>query len=238
MEKIKEFIDEKKFIIIGGLFIVLFIMISFVFCYFYFEEGDNKVLINEPLVKEEIQDENEEEISIINYFYVDVKGEVKKPGTYKIEEGKRVIDAINLAGGLTKSADTSANNLSMKVKDEMVIIIYSDSEIKDFETVKEKETLVISNCNKENNNITNDSCVSDNFLNKDDSSSNVSNSLVSINTATKEELMTISGIGESKAIAIIEYREKNGLFNDISDIKNVSGIGDSLYEKIKDYITT
>lgn len=237
MEKIKEFIDEKKFIIIGGLFIVLFIMISFVFCYFYFEEGDNKVLINEPLVKEETE-EIKEEVSIINYFYVDVKGEVKKPGTYKIEEGKRVIDAINLAGGLTKSADTSANNLSMKVKDEMVIIIYSDSEIKDFETVKEKETLVISNCNKENNNITNDSCVSDGSLNKDDSSSNVSNSLVSINTASKEELMTISGIGESKAIAIIEYREKNGLFNDISDIKNVSGIGDSLYEKIKDYITT
>lgn len=236
MEKIKEFIDEKKFIIIGGLFIVLFIMIGFVFCYFYFE-GDDDVLLNEPLVKEEEKEEIKEEESIINYFYVDVKGEVKKPGTYKIEEGKRVIDVITLAGGLTKSADTSANNLSMKVKDEMVIIIYSDSEIKDFETVKEKETLVISNCNKENNNIVNDSCISDNLTSEDSSKSNNS-SLVSINTASKEELMTISGIGESKAIAIIEYREKNGLFNDISDIKNVSGIGDSLYEKIKDYITT
>lgn len=236
MEKIKEFIDEKKFIIIGGLFIVLFIMISFVFCYFYFESDEDNVLLNEPLVKEEKEEIKEEE-SIINYFYVDVKGEVKKPGTYKIEEGKRVIDVITLAGGLTKSADTSANNLSMKVKDEMVIIIYSDSEIKDFETVKEKETLVISNCNKENNNIVNDSCISDNLTSEDSSKSN-NNSLVSINTASKEELMTISGIGESKAIAIIEYREKNGLFNDISDIKNVSGIGDSLYEKIKDYITT
>lgn len=237
MEKIKEFIDEKKFIIIGGLFIVLFIMISFVFCYFYFESDDDNVLLNEPLVKEEEKEEIKDEESIINYFYVDVKGEVKKPGTYKIEEGKRVIDAITLAGGLTKSADTSANNLSMKVKDEMVIIIYSDSEIKDFETVKEKETLVISNCNKENNNIVNDSCISDNLTSEDSYKTN-NTSLVSINTASKEELMTISGIGESKAIAIIEYREKNGLFNDISDIKNVSGIGDSLYEKIKDYITT
>lgn len=237
MEKIKEFIDEKKFIIIGGLFIVLFIMIGFVFCYFYFESDDDNVLLNEPLVKEEEKEEIKEEESIINYFYVDVKGEVKKPGTYKIEEGKRVIDAITLAGGLTKSADTSANNLSMKVKDEMVIIIYSDSEIKDFETVKEKETLVISNCNKENNNIVNDSCISDNLTSEDSSKSN-NNSLVSINTASKEELMTISGIGESKAIAIIEYRDQNGLFSDISDIKNVSGIGDSLYEKIKDYITT
>lgn len=236
MEKIKEFIDEKKFIIIGGLFIFLFIMIGFVFCYFYFESDDD-VLLNEPLVKEEEKEEIKEEESIINYFYVDVKGEVKKPGTYKIEEGKRVIDAITLAGGLTKNADTSANNLSMKVKDEMVIIIYSDSEIKDFETVKEKETLVISNCNKENNNIVNDSCISDNLTSEDSSKSN-NNSLVSINTASKEELMRISGIGESKAIAIIEYREKNGLFSNISDIKNVSGIGDSLYEKIKDYITT
>ena len=60
---------------------------------------------------------------------------------------------------------------------------------------------------------------------------------VSINTASKEELMTLSGIGEAKAGAIIEYREKNGNFASIEDIKNVSGIGDAIFEKIKDNIT-
>lgn len=235
MEKFKEFIDEKKFIIIGILFVISFVMIFFVFAYFYFNEDSENVNYYEPILEVKEEKEVEDDVLVVSYFYVDIKGEVKKPGTYKIEEGKRVIDVINLAGGLTKSADTSANNLSMKVKDEMVIVIYSDDEIKDFETVKEKESLIINNCNKENNNIINDSCVSNEEF------SDVSDAvkkLVSINTASKEELMTVSGIGESKALAIIEYRNKNGLFKDISEVKNVSGIGDSLYEKIKDYITT
>lgn len=235
MEKFKEFIDERKFIIIGILFVISFVMIFFVFAYFYFNEDSENVNYYEPVLELKEEKEVEDDVLVVSYFYVDIKGEVKKPGTYKIEEGKRVIDVINLAGGLTKSADTSANNLSMKVKDEMVIVIYSDDEIKDFETVKEKESLIINNCNKENNNIINDSCVSNEEF------SDVSDAvkkLVSINTASKEELMTVSGIGESKALAIIEYRNKNGLFKDISEVKNVSGIGDSLYEKIKDYITT
>ena len=61
--------------------------------------------------------------------------------------------------------------------------------------------------------------------------------MISINTASVEELQKLSGVGESKAQAIVEYREQNGNFNSIDDIKNVSGIGDALFEKIKDYIT-
>ena len=64
------------------------------------------------------------------------------------------------------------------------------------------------------------------------------NKLVNINTCTKEELLTLSGIGESKANAIISYREENGGFKTIEDLLNVSGIGNSIYEKIKNYITT
>ena len=75
--------------------------------------------------------------------------------------------------------------------------------------------------------ISNDACISDN--NEDDE-------LVNINTANIDELMDIKGIGRSKAKAIIEYRDKNGNFNSIDDIKNVDGIGDSLFEKIKMYI--
>ena len=63
------------------------------------------------------------------------------------------------------------------------------------------------------------------------------NSKVNINKATKEEIMTLSGIGESKALAIIKYREENNGFKDISEIMNVSGIGEALFNKIKEFIT-
>ena len=71
----------------------------------------------------------------------------------------------------------------------------------------------------------------------DDSNDNNDNKKISINTATKEELLTLPDIGDSKANAIIEYRKKSK-FKSIEDIKKVSGIGDKLYDKIKDFITT
>ena len=108
----------------------------------------------------------------------------------------------------------------------MVIIIYSNKEVSNFSKVKEKESQVSKTCNSSD--IKNDTCISNDSL----------SSLVNINTASKEELMTLTGIGEAKALDIISYRDNNGLFNDISDITKVSGIGDSLYAKIKDFITT
>jgi len=171
------------------------------------------------------------------YFYVDIKGEVKKKGTYKIEEGKRVIDVINLAGGLTSNADTSANNLSMKIKDEMVIIIYSKAQIKDFKTVKKEEALIKEACNDNANDLKNDSCIKQEEITSNKKvQKEEKKDKVSINSGTLEELMTLPGIGESKAKSIIEYRKENK-FENIEDIKNVSGIGDALYEKIKNHIT-
>ena len=138
--------------------------------------------------------------------YVDIKGEVKDPGVYKLKEGSRVIDAINASGGLKENANTYSVNLSKKITDEMVIIVPSNSE----------------NTNVSNNTITQNT---------------KNSSLVNINTATTKELLSITGIGESKASNIVKYREENGNFSSIEDIKNVSGIGDSLFEKIKKYIT-
>ena len=66
---------------------------------------------------------------------------------------------------------------------------------------------------------------------------NTSNKLININTCSKEDLLTLNGVGSSKADKIIEYRNQFGYFKTIEDIKNVSGIGDSAFEKIKDYIT-
>lgn len=244
MENFKEFIEDNKMFILGGIFILIFGIQVFTFYYFYSvcDRGSEVDTIEDCLISNL---ENEDGVlEEVKYFYVDIKGEVKKPGTYKIEEGKRVIDAINLAGGVLKNADTSVNNLSLKVKDEMVIIVYNKDDVSDFALVKEKENIVIENCNKDSN-LNNDSCISSkdidsNINNKDEVSSDafVKTKLVSINTAGIDELMTLSGVGEAKAKAIIEYREKNGLFKDISEIKNVSGIADSLYENIKDYITT
>ena len=150
---------------------------------------------------------------------VDIKGMVVNPGVYKVSQGSRVNDVINLAGGLLEGADTSLINLAKIVKDEMAIIIYSKEEVLE----KYKEEICVCECPE----INNDACI-------DDSSSD---ELVNINTASLEMLMEIPGIGEAKAKEIITYREKNGLFKNISDIKNVEGIGEALFEKIKDYIT-
>ena len=139
-----------------------------------------------------------------------------------------------LAGGLTKEADTSLINLAKKVTDEMVIIVYTKEEVKNSNLVNTVIKVVEKECVCPN--IENDGClnteIQDNITNKEDGK------LININTATKEELLTISGIGESKANNIIKYRETNGKFNSIEDIKNVDGIGDNLYETIKIYITT
>lgn len=245
MEKFYEFFEEKKLLVIGGVILVIILLQV---CLFYYLNNkiEEKISFSnekrEVLVVEEKEEEKEKVIEVPQVFYVDIKGEVKKPGTYKVEEGKRVIDVINLAGGVTSKADTSVNNLSLKVTDEMVIIIYSKEDVANWVTKKEEEVLKEETCKDTQSSIYNDSCISTDDVVKDDDKGDTDNndevSLISINTASKEELMTLPGVGESKALSIIEYREKNGLFNSIEDIKNVSGIGDSLYEQIKDYITT
>lgn len=152
-------------------------------------------------------------------FYVDVKGAVNKPGVYEFSVGNMVIDAISSSGGLKKNASTDNINLSKKLKAEMVIYIKTKSEINPTDVCS---CLSCPECICETNN--------------DDNSSENVNHLVNINSATIDELMTISGIGESKAISIINYRN-NSPFTKIEDIMNVSGIGESVFNKIKDKIT-
>lgn len=162
-----------------------------------------------------------------NYYKVDVKGAVKSPHVYSLEEGATVEDAINMAGGLNSDGVTKNINLSKRIKDEMVIYVFNEKEIEEKET-KNEIVCEIPKCECEQIVI-------------DDTSSNTNikpTGKISINTAAKEELMTLNGIGESKAQEIINYRNANGNFNSIEEIKNVNGIGEAAYEKIKDYITT
>lgn len=228
-----EYIKRYYKYIIGGL--IALVILSLIIYINVKAVGIENKNVDEDLVK----NKTEEKTSMKNettYYYVDVKGAVKNPGVYKLKNDKRVIDAINAAGGVKENADTSIINLSKKIVDEMCIIIYTNNEIK----LYKDKGLTANEINKE---IKNQSNIDDSFndakIKNDTSSTNVIdiNKKISINNATKEELLTLNGIGESKASAIIKYREDNGPFKQIEDIKNVSGIGESLYEKIKDSIT-
>ena len=154
---------------------------------------------------------------------------------YTVKENSRVIDVIRLAGDLTENADTSVLNLSKKVVDEMVIIVYSYDEVANFTETLEKEKTEQEACLNQNE-IPNDACIEDNSTTS--TSKVIDGSIkVSINTATLEELMQLPGIGETKAKAIIEYRNKVGSFKNIEELKEVNGIGDSTFDDIKENIT-
>lgn len=188
---------------------------------------DQKEIITSPLKEEIITDTNQKET-----IFVDIKGAVVTPGVYEIESNKKVIDVITLAGGLTEYADTSLINLAKKVTNEMVVIIYTKEEV---EKAKQEEP-IIKIIEKECicPEIKNDSCLENS---KENTKEETNSKKVNINTATLEELQSLDGIGESKAKSIIKYREEHGVFVKIEDLLNVSGIGESLYESIKENIT-
>lgn len=193
----------------------------------------------EPLLQEKIIEEIAEKKETIK---VDIKGEVVVPGVYELNIGDRVSDAINKSGGLTEQADTTLINLSKNLTDEMVIIIYNKNEIEKLKQELTTPKTVIEYIEKECScpDAINDACIVENneiIENKTKTQVATQDSKISINTGTQEELETIPGIGESKAKAIIKYREENGDFKSIEEITNVSGIGESTFEKFKDYIT-
>ena len=179
----------------------------------------------------------------VDKIKVDIKGYIKTPGVYEMDSNSRVIDVINKAGGLKEEANTEYINLSKKIVDEMIIIIYSNNDIEKFKETEKEIIYIEYECVCPYNK--NDACINEEDIvntngvktnKKEETSTEIKDELVSINTGTLDELMTLSGIGESKAQAIIEYREKNGKFEKLEDIMNVSGIGESAYSKIKDNI--
>jgi competence protein ComEA len=147
--------------------------------------------------------------------YVDIGGEVKNPGVYIFDEEPRLVDVIQKAGGLTKKADSSSINQAQIVPDGTQITIAGKNKSKKAKTAADESS-------------------------SGDSANGVSASSaqkININTASKEQLTTLSGIGESRAKQIVAYREENGNFGKIEDIMNVSGIKEGIFNKIKDDIT-
>ena len=179
--------------------------------FFYSNENENKNQNTQDkdinIKKSSEEDENEKII-------VHVSGEVKNPGIYEFEDGDRVNDAIEKAGGLTENAYKDGINLALKLRDEMKVTIY---------TLEEYKKLGL------------DENSADNFQISGLYDTKDKNGKVSLNRASKEELMTLPGVGPKTADKIIEYREKNK-FESIEDIKNINGIGDKTFERLKDLI--
>lgn len=139
---------------------------------------------------------------------VDVKGAVHVPGVYKALVGERVIDLIEKAGGITENADSKAVNFALRVTDEMVVYVPMIGE--EIEGIGETTITPL-----------------------DDSK----DGKINLNKASQSELETLPGIGPAKAQAIIDYREKNGPFKAIEDIRSISGFGEKTFEKLKDHIS-
>ena len=185
-------------------------------------------------IKEKIIDV-ESTMNVNKLIEVDVKGAVKNPKVYALEEGATVEDAITMAGGITKEGVTKNINLSKKLKDEMVVYVFTKSEI-EAQTLANEVVCEVPKCECETIDVSGEISASNNPSNNSSNKNN--NAIISINTATESELTMLDGIGPAKAKAIIEYRNANGPFKTIEDIKNVSGIGESAFEKIKSKITT
>ncbi|EFR96885.1 competence protein ComEA [Listeria ivanovii] len=148
-----------------------------------------------------------EQVNESKYVYIDIKGAVRSPGVYKLPLDARVQDVVKTAGGLTEEAESSKLNLAEKLKDEMSIYVYKKGE-------QGSET----------------------STSRSEQAGEKTEEKININTASTSNLQTVPGIGESKATAIIEYREKEGLFQTIEDLQNVTGIGEKTIEKLKEYL--
>ena len=172
------------------------------------DESNNMDLMLETNTNEIIASSNNEEKTIIK---VHIDGQIKNRGVVELEEGSRLVDAIEKSGGLTEEADTSNINLADILQDGEKVYIYSKQEVEELKSIG-KLNEEIDNTTKKDNKI-------------------------NINTATQAELEEITGIGPSLAQKIIEYRESNGKFKDIEALKNVSGIGDKKFESMKSQIT-
>lgn len=147
-----------------------------------------------------------------NTITVFVSGEINNPGVVTIESEKRLSDVVEILGGTTENADLNKVNLAMKLEDESHYIIPKIGE----------NVEVHSNYTS----------VDSNEIIQDEKSN-----LVNINKATIQELDILPGIGEATANKIINYREENGQFKSIDEIKNVNGIGDKKYEEVKNLIS-
>ncbi|MFJ7363512.1 helix-hairpin-helix domain-containing protein [Peribacillus frigoritolerans] len=185
--------------------------------YFFSQQGEDpadtedifSVTAKEAEMEQSVNEAAEPEI-----IKVDVKGAVKSPGIFTAQAGDRVIDLISAAGSFTEKADTDKVNFAQIIEDQMVIYVPEVGE----EVNGNLENIQVG--------------TSGNAVTK-----GTSGGLVNLNTATQEDLQTLTGIGPSKANAILEYRETVGKFKEVDELKQVTGIGDKTFERLRDSIS-
>ena len=188
---------------------------------YYIYNESNVFLKQEDMLEnisysEDLKTESEKEKNTIK---VHISGAVNNEGIVELEENSRLVDAIEKAGGLKADAYTDEINLAYILEDGEKIHIRTKEE---FEKSKQENLDEVNN---------NDETVENSNVIK-----NNKKSKININTATQTELETLPGIGKTTALKIINYRKENGKFKNIESIKDVKGIGDSKYEKIKNLI--
>ncbi|KMY21834.1 helix-hairpin-helix domain-containing protein [Bacillus pumilus] len=206
----KRLIPLKKYSLYIGAGLMGAIIITF------FLLAGNKGSTREPSVLKGDQDkqvtlENKQEKTDneSSSIFVEIKGAVKKPGVYTFQSDARVEEAIRRAGGFTSKADTIEINQAAKLEDSMMIYVRKQGEAE-----REAQT-----------------------AGADAPSGNEKSQGVNVNQADAAELLTINGIGPAKAEAIITYREEHGEFQQIEDLRNISGFGEKTIERLKNELT-
>ena len=252
---------NKKGVIIGTM---MFLVLLGVGLYLFVSQNNENYLVAEDenlLAEKSVQEEK-----LVNKIKVEVKGEVAVPGVYELDDESRLQDLIDAAGGFNEKAYYDNINLSMKLKDEMVLVVYNKDKVnKSSNNSNKTNNLNKSSKVNANTSISNeadeknikpeyniDVALENNESviekeknittevvkpNDNNDESTFINKLVNINTAGVKELSTLTGIGEAKAQKIIDYRKANGGFKSIDEIMKVKGIGKATYEKFKANIT-
>ena len=210
------------------LLIVIVAIVAIISYYFIFDRKEEWLNNQEQNleIKEEIKtndqienNSNEQQLEKNENIIVHVSGAVNKEGIVELKNNSRIIDAIDKAGGLKDEADITNINLAYIIEDGMKIHIPSK---------EEKQSTIIVESNIDSGTVEQSNEIKSN---------NNKKLKININTATKTDLETLPGIGESTALKIIEYRKEKGKFKLIEDIKQVNGIGENKFNKIKELIT-
>lgn len=207
-------------------------------CYYVYAKDKNFLDLQSQELEIEQNQTNSTENNITeegssgNNIIVHISGAVNKEGIVELKENSRIADVIEEAEGLKEEACIDEINLAYVLEDGMKIHIPTKEEINSKKESESQEYITKSS----GTNIEDDSKSNNNSSQSSNGTTLVQNSKININTATQTELETLPGIGPSTAVKIINYREQQGKFKSVEDIKNVSGIGDSKFNKIKDLI--
>lgn len=168
-------------------------------------------------------DKTDVELEATTLLCVHICGSVKQPGVYELPAGSRVYEAVDAAGGFAEDAAVDYLNLAEEISDAMRIEVPDKEQVRAWQESGKLPRTVSQSGGK--------------ILQSSEKSGMTSPAPVNLNRATKEELMTLKGVGQSRAEAIVRYREEFGGFQTIEDIMNVPGIKEGAFEKIKDSIT-